>query len=282
MVRRSRRGDRHDLPIAARRPQSAVRWSIELGLLALLYAGYMAARAAMGVHVTAAVSAGSRSSTWRRWPIWTSSGRSTRYSPPSAAWPALRLSLRHACTTSSRPPSWCGSRSAGARLPAGRATRCWWRPRSAGRLLAAPHGAAAAARCGLHRHHGRVQRRGLVGSGRQRASGHGGAEQPVRGAALAARRVGGVGGAVPRSHSDSALLRRWVWAYPAADDRRRDGHGQPLPRRCACRHRLRVRRLLARAESGPMESDPPRPVRPARRRSPGGGVRRCRSSRRGW
>jgi len=44
--------------IAARRPQSAVRWFNELALLALLYACYMAARALMGVHVAVAVQRG--------------------------------------------------------------------------------------------------------------------------------------------------------------------------------------------------------------------------------
>jgi hypothetical protein len=44
--------------IAARPPQSSVRWFNELGLLVLLYGCYMAARALMGVHVGVAVQRG--------------------------------------------------------------------------------------------------------------------------------------------------------------------------------------------------------------------------------
>jgi hypothetical protein len=39
---------------SATRSAAAVRWPVELGLLVLLYAGYLAARAAMGVHIGAA------------------------------------------------------------------------------------------------------------------------------------------------------------------------------------------------------------------------------------
>jgi hypothetical protein len=51
---RARPGVRAASPGAAARSAAAIRWPVELGLLVLLYATYLAARAAMGVHVGAA------------------------------------------------------------------------------------------------------------------------------------------------------------------------------------------------------------------------------------
>ena len=51
VVPRTRCGSHSGTSGARTRSAPAVRWPVELGLLVLLYAGYLAARAAMGVHI---------------------------------------------------------------------------------------------------------------------------------------------------------------------------------------------------------------------------------------
>ena len=190
---------------------------------------------------------GRRSSIWRPCFTWTWSDRSTRCLPPYPRWVCSSPTSTPRCTTSSHPPSWCGSRSAGARSIGRRATPSW-RPR--------PSAWSATGCCPRRRrgcsapgsgHHGRVQRRRLVGPGGQRAAGHGGAEQPVRRTAVAARRLGGVGRAVPLPAQRQPGRAEVGVDLSRADERRCHGDREPLPARCRCRPGLRVRRHLARA-----------------------------------
>ena len=101
---------------------------------------------------------------------------------------------------------------------------------------AADRTSAAARRCRVPRHHGGLQRLGLVGRGRQCPARHGGPEQPVRRAAFPARRLGAVVRAAGSRQHQPPPAAPLGMDLPGIDHDRGDGHREPLPAR---RHRRR-------------------------------------------
>ena len=213
--------------------RSRVSWWRELALLAALYGVYMLARALVGVHPAAAMDRG-------RWLLdLEASARIDIERPLNSAVHAVPVlavladyvyaSLHYLVTP--LVLVWLAVRHRDGYRRGRNALLHRHRP-GPDRLLAAPdRPSPPARRQRLPRHDGRLQRLGLVGRGRQRSPRHGGPEQPVRRAAVAACRLGAVVCAAGAGQHEQPRAAPLGLDLPGADHSGRDGDREPLPAR---------------------------------------------------